>query len=181
MALYETYGNYSRNVEQFYSTKEGGRTNFSSFQDIQMPLAGDWIAMWENPSDSTKDLNLARIVISSEAKTRWRRRRTLISNIPNRGPILPNGNRGGGLNVAAGKFYNMVGVSVPANILPEKGVFLPSWEVYNVPELGCIVLRPGQCIIWHCIPNNDGNLFKVGSLPWVSFEIVWWETDKKGD
>jgi hypothetical protein len=170
------YGNFSSSMEQFFSSKAGGRKAFASNIEIQLSSNnnGGPVIMLENPADSDQDINLSRIVVSTEDHCKWRRRRSTTVGINiNRGTALTAVNRGGGVNVPKGKVYNLVGKTL-ADTGFEKSVFIPGNTVYNVVEDGCIILRPGQNLIWFC--TYQAVILK--GAPIVCFEIVWWETPK---
>jgi hypothetical protein len=153
-----------RDLEQYFSTVAGGNVGFSATVGIVSIVGtGGLVGVFLNPSNSTVDLYVSSITVGCNRAGSFQRIRN--ATITNPGTTLSIVNKGGGSTAATGRLHPTATVSGGTQ---SRTIYLSASDSDETVENGSTILRPGQSLHWHFIPdaNQAAN---------ATVNVCWWE------
>lgn len=154
---------------QYYAGVDGGNVSFNTTAGVQsVNTSGGVISSFLNPSNSTVDCYIQRLVLSSDQPGRYERYRG--GSITVTGSATTPNNRGGNTSkVAMARLYGRSAATATGGNLGMI-TYVGASNTTSDPVDGSIIIRPGDELHWSYFPNAG-----VSGNSNCAVEVVWWE------
>jgi hypothetical protein len=159
----------------YLTSHQGGHVGFNATTDevtVSGSAASSFVALFENPAGSGKNIRIWRIGLGNETRGAFKRYRNV--TVASRGTPVASVNRGGGSNAAAGRLYSQGQFTLTTTTAPFGGSLgkvqpCPADSYQETDVEGSLLLPPGQNTLFVYVNRSGSGL--------ASGEVIWWEEE----